>query len=209
MTADAHPHRIESLAELEALFGPVGEASIRKEVPFLHPHYQAVIKASPFAVLATAGPAGLDVSPRGDPPGFVEVQDEHTLLLPERRGNNRVDSLRNILVDPRVALLFLVPGVGETLRVNGRATISTEPELLQRFAVDGSAPKCVLVIAVEAAYFQCARAIQRSNLWRPVPADAPRPVPTPGAMLQALTAAAIDGATYDRELPERQRTTLY
>src|SRR5947209_1866868 len=118
MTA-ARPHVIEAIADLEALFGPVGEASIRKEVPTLHPHYQALIKASPFVALATAGPDGLDVSPRGDPAGFVHVQDEHTLLLPERRGNNRIDGLRNILVDPRVALLFLIPGVGETLRVNG------------------------------------------------------------------------------------------
>jgi PPOX class probable FMN-dependent enzyme len=208
MTA-ARPHVIDAIAELEALFGPVGEASIRKEVPTLHPHYQAVIKASPFAVLATAGPEGLDASPRGDPAGFVEVQDERTLLLPERRGNNRIDSLRNIIADPRVALLFLVPGVGETLRVNGRATISVEPALLQRFAMNGQLPKCVLVIAVETALFQCSRAIVRANLWQPVPADAPRPVPTPGEMLQALTQAGIDGASYDRALPERVRTTLY
>ena len=209
MNTTSASHAIESLAELEALFGPVGEASLRKEVDYLHPHYQAVIKASPFAVLATAGPGGLDASPRGDPPGFVEVRDDRTLLLPERRGNNRIDSLRNILVDPRVALLFLVPGVGETLRVNGRATISVEPALLERFLVNGQPPRCVLVISVETALFQCARAISRSNLWSPVDVAAPRPVPTPGQMLEALTQASIDGATYDRELPERQRTTLY
>ena len=209
MNTTSTSHAIESLAELEALFGPVGEASLRKEVDYLHPHYQAVIKASPFAVLATAGPGGLDASPRGDPPGFVEVRDDRTLLLPERRGNNRIDSLRNILVDPRVALLFLVPGVGETLRVNGRATISVDPVLLERFRMNGQPPKCVLVIRVETALFQCARAISRSNLWGPVDAAAPRPVPTPGQMLEALTQASIDGATYDRELPERQRTTLY
>ena len=209
MSTSPSSYAIESIADLEALFGPVGEASIRKEVPTLHPHYQAVIKASPFAVLATAGAEGLDVSPRGDPAGFVEVRDEHTLLLPERRGNNRVDSLRNIVADPRVALLFLVPGVGETLRVNGRATISVEPALLERFAMNGQPPKCVLVIAVETVLFQCARAIVRSKLWQPVPPDAPRPVPTPGEMLEALTQASIDGANYDRDLPERQRTTLY
>ena len=208
MTCD-RPHAIETIAELEALFGTVGEGSLRKEVPFLPPHYQAVIKASPFAVLATVSPDGLDVSPRGDPPGFVEVRDACTLLLPERRGNNRVDSLRSILADPRVALLFLVPGVGETLRVNGRASISVEPALLERFRMNGQPPKCVLVITVETALFQCARAISRSNLWHPAPADAKRPVPTPGQMLEALTQAAIDGATYDRELPERQRMTLY
>ena len=205
----SRPHLIDTIADLESLFGPVGEASIRKEVPYLHPHYQALIKASPFAVLATASAEGLDISPRGDPAGFVEVQDDRTLLLPERRGNNRVDSLRNIVADPRVALLFLIPGVGETLRVSGRATISVEPALLQRFAMNGQSPKCVLVIRVETALFQCARAIARSNLWQPVPADAPRPVPTPGEILEALTQASIDGATYDRDLPERQHTTLY
>jgi PPOX class probable FMN-dependent enzyme len=178
-------------------------------VPTLHPHYRAMIQASPFAVLATSGPGGLDVSPRGDPAGFVHVRDERTLLLPERRGNNRIDSLRNIVADPRVALLLLIPGVGETLRVSGRATISVEPALLERFAMNGQPPKCVIEIAVDAAYFQCARAIQRSKLWQPVPADSARPVPTAGAMLEALTQAAIDGAAYDRELPQRQRTTLY
>ena len=208
MTA-TRPHVVSTVAELEALFGPVGEASIRKEVPTLHPHYQAMIRASPFVALATAGPEGLDVSPRGDPAGFVHVQDERTLLLPERRGNNRIDSLRNIVADPRVALLFLIPGVGETLRVNGRAAISVDPALLERFAMNGQSPKCVLVIDVETALFQCAGAIARSNLWQPVPADATRPVPTPGEILEALTQASIDGASYDRDLPERQRTTLY
>lgn len=209
MTAISPADAIVTVAQLEALFGPVGEASVRKEVSFLHPHYQALIKASPFAVLATVGPAGLDASPRGDPAGFVEVRDEHTLLLPERRGNNRIDSLRNLIADPRVALLFMVPGVGETLRVNGRATISVEPALLERLRMNGQPPKCVLVITVESAFFQCGRAITRSNLWQPVPPDAPRPVPTPGAMLEALTQSSIDGTTYDRDLPERQRTTLY
>jgi len=200
---------IRTLAELEALLGPVGESSLRKEAPTLHPHYQAMIQASTFALLATSGPGGLDASPRGDPAGFVQVHDERTLLMPERRGNNRADSLRNIVTDPRVGLLFLIPGVGETLRVNGRATISVDPALLERFRMQGQLPKCVLVIDVDTVFFQCARAITRSNLWRPVAADAKRPVPTPGAMLEALTQAAIDGAAYDRDLPERQRTTLY
>ena len=208
MTTDC-PHVITTIAELEALFGDVGQASVRKEVATLPAHYQALIKASPFALLATAGREGMDVSPRGDPAGFVQVQDEQTLLLPERRGNNRVDSLRNILVDPRVALLFLIPGVGETLRVTGRATISVEPALLECLAMNGQPPKCVLVIRVDRAMFQCARAIKRSNLWRPVDADAPHRVPTPGQMLEALTQAAIDGAVYDRELPQRQQATLY
>jgi uncharacterized protein len=206
---DSSPHIITSVAALEALFGPVGDASLRKQVATIPPVYRAMIEASPFAVLSTVGPGGLDASPRGDPPGFVHVRDEHTLLMPERRGNNRIDSLRNILADPRVGLLFLIPGVGETLRVNGRARISVEPELLARFVVQGQPPKCVLEIAVDEAYFQCARAIVRSNLWAPVAADATRPVPSPGAMLAALTDEEVGGASYDAGLQERQRASLY
>ncbi len=209
MNISTDTHVITNAAQLSALFGDVGEASIRKEVGFVHPHYRALIAASPFAVLATAGPDGLDASPRGDAPGFVVVQDDTTLLLPERRGNNRVDSLRNILADPRVALLFLIPGVGETLRVNGRAAITTAPEVLAQFVVQGQLPKCVIVIKVETVFFQCARAIQRSGLWQPPAADARAGLPSTGTMLASLTASVIDGEKYDRELPERQRTTLY
>jgi PPOX class probable FMN-dependent enzyme len=209
MTAPNDQYLISTTAQLEQLFDAVGEASLKKEVPSIHPHYRKMIEASPFAVLATSGPGGLDASPRGDPPGFVQVEDEHTLLIPERRGNNRVDSLRNILVDPRVALLFLIPGVGETLRVNGRARISVEPQLLQRFAMDGKLPKCVLIVAVESVFFQCARAISRSRLWQPVDAEAAPRVPSPGAILEALSNAQIDGAQYDSGLRERQQNTLY
>jgi PPOX class probable FMN-dependent enzyme len=202
-------HTIGRIEQLDALFGEVGEASRRKEVPTIHPVYQRWIEASPFAVLATSGPDGLDTSPRGDPAGFVVVQDERTLLLPERRGNNRADSLRNIVSDPRVSLIFLIPGVGETLRVNGRATISVEPGLLQRMAMQGALPKCVLVVDVQTVFFQCARAIQRSRLWEPAASDVRERVPSAGAMLEALTQAQIDGAKYDSELPARQRATLY
>lgn len=189
------------------MFGPVGEAARKKEISFIHPHYRALIEASPFAILATSGPEGLDASPRGDSPGFVVVQDEHTLLIPERRGNNRVDSLRNLLHDPGVALLFLIPGIGETLRVNGQARISIDPELLQPLAVQGQLPKCVLVISVESVFFQCARAILRSKLWEPT---TERPdVPSAGAILAALTNEEIDAGKYDREAPARQQATLY
>lgn len=204
----ASPHTIQTLSQLQGLFGPVSEASLRKETATIHPVYRRWIEAAPFAVLATAGAEGLDASPRGDPAGFVVVEDEKTLLLPERRGNNRIDSLRNILADPRVALLFLIPGIGETLRVNGRATISTDPALLARLAMEGKPPQCVLVVAVDTVFFQCARAIQRSRLWA-IPPARPAGVPTAGQVLQALTGDAIDGAEYDRQLPERQRNTLY
>jgi len=202
-------HFISGLANLEALFGDLSPAAIHKEVGFVHAHYRALIEASPFAILATSGPGGLDASPRGDPAGFVVVEDERTLLMPERRGNNRIDSLRNIVVDPRVALLFLIPGVGETLRVNGSARISVAPSLLDRLAMDGKPPKCVLVVTVERVYFQCARAIQRSKLWDPRTAVDRGSLPTAGQILSALTAGGFDGATYDRELPARQKDTLY
>ncbi|MBI1772001.1 MAG: pyridoxamine 5'-phosphate oxidase family protein [Burkholderiales bacterium] len=203
------PHQITSNEQLEALFDTVGATSVKKEVPYIHPHYRAMIEASPFAVLATHGPDGLDASPRGDAPGFIVVEDEKTLLLPERRGNNRVDSLRNILFDPQVGLLFLIPGKGETLRVNGRATISVDPALLDRLAVDGKPPKCVLHIAVDTVYFQCARAITRSQLWQRARTDIASGIPSPGTILAALTNAEVDGQKYDSELPARQRATLY
>jgi PPOX class probable FMN-dependent enzyme len=208
-TTPADAHAITRLDELEALFERPGETSTRKEVAYVHPLYRRMIEASPFAILATIGPGGLDASPRGDPPGFVAVEDEHTLLLPERRGNNRIDSLHNIVADPRVALLFLIPGIGETLRVNGRAHLTVAPALLQRFAVDGHLPKCVIAIRVETVFFQCARAVQRSKLWDGLPPRAECHVPTPGAILSALSDSAIDGDAYDRELPQRQRATLY
>lgn len=208
MTAD-DPHAIQTLAQLEALYGEVGEASRRKEVDHIHPAYRAMIEASPFAVLATCGPDGMDASPRGDPPGFVAVHDDKTLLVPDRRGNNRIDSLRNIVADPRVALLFLIPGVGETLRVNGRARISADPQLLARFGMDGKPPRSVLVVHVDTVYFQCARAIHRSRLWKAAADGAKPAVPTAGTVLAALTGNGIDGEKYDRELPARQQATLY
>jgi PPOX class probable FMN-dependent enzyme len=204
-----HPHIISTVSDLEALFGSVAEASLRKEISYLHPVYQTMIAASPFAVLSTVGPGGLDASPRGDAPGFVAVQDERTLLLPERRGNNRIDSLRNILGDPRVGLLFLIPGVGETLRVNGKARISVAPDLLQQFSVHGALPRCVLEITVEEVFFQCARAIHRSNLWSKLPDEILEKVPSPGEVLAALTNQELGGEKYDQGLLERQRSTLY
>ncbi len=202
-------HIINSLTELESLYGEVGAASLLKETDRVVPAYRAFIAAAPFVALATRGPEGLDCSPRGDGPGFVRVQDEKTLLLPDRRGNNRIDSLRNIVRDPQIALLFLIPGIGETLRVNGRAAISVEPALLESFAVDGKAPRSVITIAVEAVFFQCARAILRSELWNPDRHVARSSLPSAGQILAALSDNQAGGEAYDRALPERQRTTLY
>lgn len=202
-------HTVGSEQELALLFDAPAASSLAKETSFVHPVYRALIEASPFFALATCGPGGLDVSPRGDAPGFVVVEDDHTLLLPERRGNNRIDSLRNIVADPRVALLFLVPGKGETLRVNGRATIVADAALLERFAVQGKAPKCVLAVEVDTVYFQCARAILRSQLWSPGAASAAA-LPSAGQMIRAVGSdAAFDGAAYDAALPERQKSSLY
>ncbi len=202
-------HTITTVEQLESLLGELNEASLKQEVPFVHPHYRALIEASSFAVLATTGPGGLDASPRGDAPGFVVVENEATLLLPERRGNNRADSLRNIVADPKVALLFLIPGLGETLRVNGRASITTEPAVLARFEVQGACPKGVIRIEVDTVFFQCARAIQRSGLWQPAAPDVHQRLPSPGKILAALTDGGFDGKKYDLELPARQRATLY
>jgi uncharacterized protein len=206
---DNQAHRVTDLETLERLYAAPLEASVAKEIDHIHPHYRAFIEASPFVVLATAGPGGLDASPRGDRPGFVVVADEKTLLLPDRRGNNRIDSMRNIVADPRVALLFLVPGVSETIRVNGRAVISTAPDLLARFAVDGKLPRTVLVVDVESVYFQCARALLRSRLWDPARQIQRGSLPSIGTILDALTASRIDAAAYDRSLDERIGTTLY
>lgn len=200
---------ITTIAELEALYGQPAENAIVKEVNYVTAQYRAYIEAAPFAALATCGPEGLDCTPRGDGPGFVRIHDPRTLLLPDRRGNNRTDSLRNIVRDPRVALLFLIPGIDNTLRVNGRARLSVEPALLESFAVKGKAPRSVMVIEIESIYFQCARAILRSELWNParhLPADA---LPSAGQILAALSGQRVGGAEYDRQWPERAKQTLW
>lgn len=202
-------YRVTDLHMLERLYGAPGAASVKKEVDYLHPHYQAFIKAAPFVALATGGPDGLDVSPRGDPAGFVHVEDEKTLLLPDRRGNNRIDSLRNIIADPRVALLFLIPGVGETLRVNGHADILIDPQLLARFAMDGKEPRSILRVRVEKVFFQCSRAILRSHLWDPARQLDRSALPSTGTILKELSAGEVGGEQYDAELPERLKSTMY
>ncbi len=201
---------IATLAELEALYTPAPvAASTVKEVDRITPHYRRLIEASPFVVLATVGPEGIDCSPRGDRPGFVRVADERTLVIPDRRGNNRIDSLRNVLRDPRVALLFLIPGSGTTFRVNGRAVVSADAELLASFAVDGHVPRTAIVLTVEAAYFQCARAVVRADLWNPERHVSPRDLPSPGEILAALSDDRVGGRSYDEAWPERARASLW
>jgi PPOX class probable FMN-dependent enzyme len=200
---------ISSLAELEALYGKPAEASLVKETRHVTPHYRAFIEASPFVALATSGEEGLDCSPRGDLAGFVRVHDERTLMVPDRRGNNRIDSLKNVLRDPRVALLFLIPGSGNTLRVNGRARISVDAGLLASFVMEGKAPRSVLVIDVDAVYFQCSRAILRSDLWNPEKHVDPKALPSAGSILAALTENRVGGDAYDKAWPERAKQSMW
>lgn len=201
---------ITTLADLEALYTPApAPPSLTKEVDYITPHYRRLIEASPFVALATIGPEGLDCSPRGDRPGFVRVADERTLIIPDRRGNNRIDSLRNILRDPRAALLFLIPGSGTTFRVNGRAVVSADPDLLASLAVDGHVPRTAVVLAVEAAYFQCARAVVRADLWNPERHVDPRDLPTPGEILAALSDGTVGGRAYDEAWPARAAATMW
>jgi hypothetical protein len=200
---------ISSIEQLEALYGAPVEASLVKEAGRITPQYRRLIEASPFMALATSGPEGLDCSPRGELGGVVHIEDARTLMLPDRRGNNRIDSLRNIVRDPRVALLFLIPGSGSTLRVNGRAQLSADAALLARFAVDGKPPRTVMVIAVDAVYFQCARAILRAELWNPERHVDPRALPTPGQILAEMSEARVGGEAYDREWPERARKSMW
>jgi PPOX class probable FMN-dependent enzyme len=202
-------HLVTTMAELEAMYAQPMETSLLKELDHIGPHYRALIEASPFCALATCGPEGLDCSPRGDAAGFVRIQDERTLLIPDRRGNNRIDTLRNIVRDPRVALLFLIPGVSETMRVNGRAAISRDPKLIESFNVDGKPPRCVIVVTVERAYFQCAKAIVRSKLWDPATRIERSKLPSTGAMVAALTKGKVDPEAYDREAPARIKAQLY
>lgn len=200
---------ITTIQALEAFYGLPGETSLVKELDRIIPEYAAFIEASPFASLATSGPEGLDCSPRGDKPGFVRIHDERTLMLPDRRGNNRADSLKNVIRDPRVGLLFLVPGLGTTLRVNGRAHLSVDPELCASFIIEGKPARSVMVIAVDAVYFQCARAIHRSELWNPERHVDPKSLPTPGQILAVTSRSAIDGEAYDREWPERAKKSMW
>ncbi|MBO6783615.1 MAG: pyridoxamine 5'-phosphate oxidase family protein [Alphaproteobacteria bacterium] len=200
---------ISSIEDLEAIYGTPVETSLVKEVDRITPHYRTMIEASPFVALATSGPEGLDCSPRGDMAGFVRIHDDRTVMIPDRKGNNRVDSLRNIVRDPRVALLFLLPGSGNTLRINGRAHLSVAPDLLESFAVKEQAPRSVIVIEVDAVYFQCARAIVRSELWNPdrhIPADA---LPTAGQIIADLTENRLGGEDYDLAWPERAKASLW
>lgn len=198
---------VSSTAELDRLYGDVVPAAVLKELDHVSDDYRRFVEVSPFVVLATSGPEGLDCSPRGDPAGFVRVPDPRTVMIPDRRGNNRVDSLRNIVRDPRVALLFLIPGIDRTLRINGTAVLDTDDALCASFAMGTKAPTCVIVITVQAVYTQCPKALIRAHLWDPATHVEPDALPSSGAILQRI--GDFDGAAYDAGAPARLAKTIY
>jgi PPOX class probable FMN-dependent enzyme len=200
---------VTTMDQLMGLYEAPSDVSVAKEIDHVSDHYRAFIEAAPFFALATGGPDGLDCSPRGDAPGFVRVADPKTLMVPDRRGNNRIDSLRNIMRDPRVALLFLIPGIGETIRVIGSAALSIDPDLLASFTVNGKLPCCVIVVTVERVFYQCTKAIVRSKLWDPARHVDRTRLPTTGAILAAQTAGRLGGAEHDRGQLERTMAKLY
>ena len=200
---------VTSIEQLESLYPDVVPVAVIKELGVISDDYRAFIEASPFVVLATSGPEGLDCSPRGDPAGVVRVADPTTVMIPDRRGNNRLDSLRNIVRDPRVALLFLIPGIGETMRINGTAVLSTDPDLRRSFAMGDKVPATVIIVSVQSIYSQCQKALVRSKLWDPTTHLPRSALPTVGQMLQRITDGAFDGQAYDDAYPERLKQTIY
>ncbi len=202
-------HIVKTLDELATLYGAVNPNSLAKETPALTPEYRRWIEHAPFLAIATCGPEGFDCSPRGDAPGqLFRILSDTQIAIPDRRGNNRIDTLKNLIGDPRVALLFLTPGINETLRINGRAVISTDPELIETFSVDGKKPATVIQVDIQAVYFQCARALVRSGLWNAESHVSQTAVPTAGQMTKGAF-AGFDVKRYDVELAARQKKTLY
>lgn len=202
-------HLITTIEQLEAIYGTPQGASVVKEIDHIAPAYRRMIEASPFVAIATGHDEGFDCSPKGDAPGFVRVLDDKTLAIPDRPGNNRIDGLRNVIRNPHVALMFMIPGVGETLRVNGRASISIEPSLMQSFAVNGKLPRSVMVLHVDTVFFHCSRAIVRSKLWDEASKVDRQSLPSTGSIIAEVSAGQHGGEAYDRALPERLRNSLY
>jgi len=201
--------QIKTIEQLERLYGEPRPVAVLKEVEEITPSYAMLIEAAPFVAIATTGPEGLDCSPKGDPAGFIRILDKRTLAIPDRPGNNRIDGMRNLVRDPRIALLFLIPGVGETLRVNGRAAISVDPDLLQSFAIGGKLPRAVMVVTVERIYFHCSKAIVRSKLWSESTKVERASLPSTGTIIAELSNGKFGGESYDREAPARIQAELY
>jgi len=204
----AAEHLVTTDAQLDAIYDAPSGPAVFKEIDHISEHYRRFIEVSPFVIVATVGPEGLDCTPRGDPPGFVRVVDKKTVMLPDRRGNNRIDSLRNLIRDPRISLLFLIPGIGATLRINGRAVINVDPELCASFAMQGKAPRSVLVVTADRVYTQCPKALIRSKLWDPTRHVDPKALPRTAEILNALK-PDFDGEAYERNYPQRLKETIY
>ena len=211
MDLDAR-YLVHEASELTALYNPPRERSVRKQMDHLDEYSRAFIAASPLLIIGTQGkpPGGVaDTSPRGDVPGFVRVADDRTMLIPDRPGNNRLDTLQNIVSNPSVGLLFLVPGLTETFRVNGEAAISRDPALIESFAVKGNLPRTVLVVKVKEAFIHCSRALVRGDVWNPAKFAEPGRVPSFGTILEAHTGGFVDAKTVDEENKTRVLETLY
>jgi len=200
---------VQSVEQLESLYGEPMPTSIAKEIDHINDGYRKMIEAAPFVIIATSGPGGLDCSPKGDAAGFIRIVDDKTLMIPDRPGNNRLDGFKNLMSDPRIALLFLIPGVGETLRVNGRAEVSADPALRESFAVNGKPARGVLIVHVETVFFHCTKAIMRAKLWDPK-AQIPRTaLPSTGTLIAEVTGGKLGGEQYDKEAPARAQAMLY
>ncbi len=197
---------IETIEQLEALYGTPKPPSLVKVADYITAEYGAFIKASPFVALATVGPEGLDCTPRGDAGQVVFIVDDKTLAMPDWRGNDRIDSLRNIVRDPRVSLMFMVPGSSMVVRVNGRGRISARSDLLRRYTKSGKDPRSVLLINPQEIYFQCARAIMRAGLWD---GSVAAELPSAGDILASMTGGKVGGVEYDKTWPERAAKTLW
>ena len=204
--------KITSIASLEQVYGKPVERALWKEIDHINDHYRQFIEASPFLILATHGEKGVDCSPRGDPAGFVRVEDAKHLLIPDRRGNNRLDSLRNIISNPSVGLIFMVPNAGETIRVSGTAEIIIDEALCESFAIYNKPASSVIKIIVQKAYFQCQKAIARSKLWDASTYINRSELPTAGDMasyFSQIKGLEFDGATYDKNYPEHMKKNIY
>jgi PPOX class probable FMN-dependent enzyme len=202
-------HWVTTLEDLAAIYKQPIDRLTKKEIDYVDAMGRAFIAASPFVVLATGSREGLDCSPKGDRPGFVQVEDEgRSLLIPDRPGNNRIDGLKNLIEDKRIGLIFLVPGANETFRVNGRARISSDPDLKRRFAVNGKEPRTVIIVEVEQAFQHCPKALVRSDLWKAREGSRPEGVPTLGDFAAARN-PGIDSSVFDAEYAKRIAKELY
>jgi PPOX class probable FMN-dependent enzyme len=200
---------IREVAELDELYGSALERSVLKQLDRLDDYCREFIAASPMVVVSTQADGMADSSPRGDVPGFVKVAGDRTLLIPDRRGNNRLDTLRNIVRNPAIGLLFLIPGVNETFRVNGDAVVSRDPALTGKFSMQGKLPRTVIVVTMKEAYIHCSRALVRADLWNPAKHVARNTIPSMGMMLAKHTGGFVEAQAVDDENRERVPLTLY